>query len=118
VQDKLRGQVLNRRTGRLGQSIQQRVDSTAASVTGVVYSAGDVKYAAIHEICGHIAGPGIEAKTAKALMLGVGGKKVFAKWVNWRGATMPERSYMRTSLADMKDEIVQKMTAAVQEGTQ
>jgi phage gpG-like protein len=116
VQDKLLGQVLNRRTGRLGQSIQQKVDSSATAITGTVYSAGDVKYAAIHEFGGHIPARVIEAKNGKALAFTMGGKQVFAKRVNWPGATMPERSFMRSSLADMKDEIVQRMTSAVQEG--
>ena len=117
IQDKLLGQVLNRRTGRLGQSIQQKVDSSATSITGTVYSAGDVKYAAIHEFGGHIPAHIIEAKNAQALAFVMGGKQVFAKRVNWPGATMPQRSFMRSSLADMKDEIVQKMTQAVQEST-
>ncbi len=118
VDDKLRGQVLNRRTGRLGQSIQQRVDSSAASITGTVYSAGDVKYAAIHEFGGHIPAREIVAKNAKALSFVMNGNRVFAKSVQWPGANMPQRSYMRSSLADMKDEIIEKMTIAVQEGMQ
>jgi phage gpG-like protein len=116
IQDKLLGQVLNRRTGRLGQSIQQKVDSTATGITGTVYSAGDVKYAAIHEFGGHIPGHEIVARNAQALAFMMGGKQVFAKRVNWPGATMPERSFMRSSLADMRDEIVEKMTQAVQDG--
>lgn len=116
VQDKLLGQVLNRRSGRLGQSIQQKVESTGSSITGTVYSAGDVKYAAIHEFGGYIPAHVIEAKNAQSLAFTMGGRQVFAKRVNWPGATMPERSFMRSSLADMKEEIVQKMTLAVQEG--
>ena len=116
IQDKLAGQVLNHRSGRLQQSIQQKVDSNATSVTGTVYSAGDVKYAAIHEFGGQIPAHEIVAKNAQALAFMMGGKMVFAKRVNWPGATMPERSFMRSSLADMRDEIVQKMTQAVQEG--
>lgn len=116
IQDKLLGQVLNRRTGRLGQSIQQKVDSSVTSVTGTVYSAGDVKYAAIHEFGGQIPAHEIVARNANALAFMMGGKQVFAKRVQWPGATMPERSFMRSSLADMRDEIVQKMTQAVREG--
>lgn len=117
VRDKLLGQVLNRRSGRLGQSIQQKVESTGTSITGTVYSAGDVKYAAIHEFGGHISAREIVARNAKSLAFVMGGKQVFAKRVQWPGATMPERSFMRSSLADMKEEIVQGMTLAVQEGT-
>lgn len=124
IQDKLLGQVLNRRNGGLGQSIQQKVDSTSTSVVGTVYSAGDVKYAAIHEFGGVINHPGGTAFYVSQLL---GGR---AFWVSNASAladklprtaahqiTMPERSYMRSSLADMKDDIIQKMTLAVNEGT-
>lgn len=117
VRDKLLGQVLNRRTGRLGQSIQQRVETAANGATGIVYSSGDVPYAAIHEFGGHTAAHVIEARNAKALAFEMAGKMVFAKRVNHPGSNMPERSFMRSSLADMKDEIIERMTQAVQEGT-
>lgn len=117
VNDKLRGQVLNRRTGRLGQSIQQKVTSGATAITGTVFSAGDVKYAAIHEYGGQTAAHVIEAVNAKALAFEKAGQLIFAKRVNHPGSKIPERSYMRSSLADMKDEIIAKMTLAVQQGT-
>ncbi len=118
IQDKLLGQVLNRRTGRLGQSIQQKVETNSSGITGIVYSAGDVKYAAIHEFGGHISAHEIVAKNAQALSFSMGGKQIFAKRVNWPGATMPERSFMRSSLADMKQEIIDKMTLAVKDAAQ
>lgn len=116
VQDKLMGQVLHRRTGRLGQSIQQRVESDSGSVTGIVYSSGDVPYGRIHEYGGKTAAHVIEAKNGKALAFAKGGQMVFARRVNHPGSLMPERSFMRSSLKDMKDEIIQKMTLAVREG--
>lgn len=116
VQDKLMGQVLNRRTGRLGQSIQQRVETFPQAVFGVVYSSGDVPYARIHEYGGKTAAHVIEARNAKALSFLMNGQQVFARRVNHPGSNIPERSYMRSSLADMKDEIVRKMTLAVEEG--
>lgn len=112
VQDKLLGQVLNRRTGRLGQSIQTKVESSPTSITGIVYSAGDVKYAAIHEFGGRTSPHIIEPKTAQALYFN--GR--FAKRVNHPGSNIPERSYMRSSLADMADEIKQRLQAAIAEG--
>lgn len=117
VRDKLLGQVLHRRTGMLGQSIQDKVNSSPAEVTGTVYSSGDVPYARIHEYGGKTAAHIIEARNAKALSFTIGGKQVFAKRVNHPGSVMPERSFMRSSLADMKSEIIEKMTAAVGEGT-
>lgn len=116
VNDKLMGQVLNRRTGRLGQSIQQRVESTDSSVTGIVYSAGDVPYARIQEYGGRTAAHVIEAKNGKALAFMMGDKQVFARRVNHPGSNIPERSYMRSSLADMKAEIIDRMREAVGEG--
>lgn len=116
VNDKLSGQVLNHVTGKLWRSIQQTVSDDTTSITGKVYSAGDVKYAAIHEYGGRTPPHVIEAKTGKALAFTMGGKQVFFKKVNHPGSVMPERSYMRSSLADMKEEITSSIKDAVLEG--
>lgn len=112
VRDKLNGQVLQRRTGRLGQSIQTEVTNTSTTITGIVYSAGDVKYARIHEFGGQTAPHIIVPKNAQALYFN--GR--FAKKVNHPGSKIPERSYMRSSLADMAAEISANLKAAVAEG--
>ena len=104
-------------SGRLGHSIQQKVDSSPTSVTGTVYSAGDVKYAAIHEFGGKTAAHEIVAKNGQALAFMMGGKQVFFKKVNHPGSTMPERSFLRSSLGEMKDEIIGGIREAVAEGT-
>lgn len=114
VRDKLIGQVLNRRTGRLGQSIQSRIERATNHITGYVFSSGDVKYAAIHEFGGRTPPHVIYPKTAKALYF----NGIFAKKVNHPGSQMPERSFMRSSLADMKTEIMQRMERAVKDGVQ
>ena len=80
-------------------------------------SSGDVKYAGIHEFGGTIDIPEITAK-GKALAFMRGGQQEFYKKVAAHTITMPERSFMRSSLADMKDQIVREMTEAVREGTQ
>jgi phage gpG-like protein len=113
--DKLSGQVLNHKSGNLWRSIQNHVTDGSTSVTGKVYSAGDVKYAAIHEFGGHIPSHVIEAKNAKSLAFVMGGQMRFFKQVNWPGATMPERSFLRSSLSDMKDDIVTGLKEAAQE---
>ena len=118
IRDKLVGQVLNRRSGRLGQSIQERVESSTTAVTGVVYSSGDVPYARIHEYGGKTAAHVIKAKNADALAFMWRGKQAFYKKVNHPGSNMPERSYMRSSLKDMKDEITERLQRAVTEGSQ
>jgi HK97 gp10 family phage protein len=114
--DKLSGQVLNVRTGALRASIANQVTETVTTVTGRAFSSGDVKYAAIHEFGGKIPAREIVATKAQALAFVMGGKQVFAKSVQFPGAIMPERSFMRSSLADMKPEIVEGLTEAVREG--
>lgn len=114
---KLMGQVLQKRTGRLMQSIQGRVSqATATAVMGRVYSSGDVKYAGIHEYGGVTSPHIIEARKAKALAFGIGGATVFARSVNHPGSKMPERSFLRSSLEDRASEIKEALTRAVMEG--
>jgi hypothetical protein len=48
----------------------------------------------------------------------IGGKQTFAARVNLQAITMPERSYMRSSLAEMADEIRDGLSAAVVGATQ
>ena len=48
-----------------------------------------------------------------ALAFAVGGKQVFAARVNLPAIAMPERSYMRSSLAEMGDEITDGLSEAV-----
>jgi len=106
IEDKLSGQVLNKRTGALQQSIQRDVETGASSVVGEVFSAGDVKYAAVHEF----------GATFKRAVTVAWGKPV----KNPRDATFnyPERSFLRSSLGDKHDEVVQGLTDAVGEGSQ
>ena len=90
VADKLQGQVLRHRSGALGRSITTEVSTSGATTTGEVFSAGDVKYAAIHEFGFH----GVES------CLSVLGKP-FTRQVD-----LPERSFMRSSLEDHAERIV------------
>ena len=105
VKTKLSGSVLNVRTGNLRRSIQNEMERSDNSVTGKVYSAGDVKYAAIHEFGGTTAPHVIEARNAKSLAFVTAGKTVFARKVNHPGSVIPERSFMRSSLREMSPEI-------------
>lgn len=115
-QDKLQGQVLNHQSGALQRSIFSIVTQSAESVIGKVAQSGDVKYGAIHEFGGTIPAHVVTAKSASALAFVWRGKQVFFKSVNIPAITMPERSFMRSALADMKDEIIKGMTDAVKEG--
>jgi len=116
VKQKLTGQVLNVRTGALRRSIFSTVDSNVNGVIGRVASAGDVKYAAIHEFGGQTPAHDIFPVNASALHFFMGGKEVFAKVVHHPGSRMPERSYLRSSLADMAPTIEAELRAAAVEG--
>lgn len=105
VAGKLQGQVLNHRTGALGRSIQTDVQTSGDTTTGKVFSAGDVKYAAIHEYGGRTAPHDIYPDKAEALAFMIGGQQVFAKHVRHPGSQIPERSFLRSSLNEMADEI-------------
>lgn len=118
VRDKLAGQVLNRRTGALARSIQWKIEESGTGVQGLVYSAGDVKYAAIHEYGGRTPPHVIEAKNKLALTFMQNGKQVFYKRVNHPGSVMPERSFMRSALSDMRQEIIDSLTRAVTQEAQ
>jgi phage gpG-like protein len=110
--EKLSGQVLNRRTGALSDSIGSEVTSTTFPVRGAVFSRG-VKYAAIHEYGGTTAPHVIMAKNAQALAFMMDGKMVFRRMVNHPGSVMPERSYMRSSVAENLNEITFAVRSAI-----
>jgi phage gpG-like protein len=113
VQQKLAGTVLNARTGALARSIVSSIEETATGVAVTIASNGDVKYAAIHEFGGTIPPHEILPNKARALAFAIGGKQVFAARVNLPAVTMPERSYLRSSLEEMAEEITDGLTDAV-----
>ncbi len=117
VQQKLAGGVLNPRTGALARSIVTTIMESAAGISVSVASNGDVKYAAIHEFGGTIPPHEIVPDKARALAFAIG-KQVFARRVNLPAVTMPERSYLRSSLAEMADEIRDGLSEAVVEAVQ
>ncbi len=114
--EKLDGQVLNRRTGALARSISHKVSVAGDTITGTVFSSGDVKYAAIHEFGGQTAPHEIVANKAKALAFAMGGKTVFAKRVMHPGSKIPERSFLRSSLSEMAGQIAAGLKQAAFDG--
>jgi phage gpG-like protein len=114
VQQNLNGGVLNAKSGALAHSIVAMVDDASENVS-VRIATSDVKYAAIHEYGGVIPPHEIVPGKARALAFAIGGKQVFAARVNLPAVTMPERSYMRSSLAEMADEIREGLSEAVVE---
>jgi phage gpG-like protein len=117
IQQKLSGAVLNQKSGALARSIVTTVDDSSANIS-VSIATTDIKYAAIHEFGGVIPPHEIVPDKAKALAFMVGGKQVFAARVNLPAIAMPERSYMRSSLAEMADEIGDGLREAVVDALQ
>ena len=115
--DKLSGQVLNVVTGALRRSITRGpVEEVGEGLSVAVFSAGDVKYAGIHEFGGTTKPHDIYPKNAQALAFMMGGQQIFAKVVHHPGSKMPERSFMRSSLDDMAATIVEELGVSLQEG--
>jgi phage gpG-like protein len=115
IQQKLSGDVLNRKSGALARSIYATIDDAPADVSVTLATSADIKYAAIHEYGGMIPPHQIVPDKAKALAFLVGGKQAFAARVNLPAIAMPERSYMRSSLAEMAGEIRDELSEAVAE---
>ena len=115
IQQKLSGEVLNQKSGALKRSIVIAIDDSSASMTASLAVSGDIKYAAIHEFGGVIPPHDILPDKARALAFAVGGKEVFAARVNLPAIAMPERSYMRSSLAEMADDIREELSEAAAE---
>src|ERR1700748_1096788 len=104
--DKLSGGVLNARTGALGASIASSVTADGDGVLASVGSEGDVKYAAIQEYGGKTSAHEILPSKGHVLAFVAGDGEHFARRVEHPGSLIPERSYLRSALADMNDEIV------------
>jgi len=101
VEEKLSGQVLNARSNGLRNSVRHEIADDSSGVMAVV--GANTPYARIHEYGGTIV-----PVVANALRFFIGGKMIIAKSV-----TMPERSYLRSTLAEQQEEIRRALTAAV-----
>jgi len=113
--EKLTGQVLKTRTGTLRRSINYRVDKTPSEIIGRVGIGADAaKYGIMHEfglrgtenVRSHL-------RTIKK----VWGKSISPKQISVRSHTRtvnyPERSFMRTALAEMRPIIQSDISKAV-----
>lgn len=112
VENKLAGQVLKRRTGTLARSIRRGVAvvETPKGIVGVVgLGAADLKvakYGAVHEYGAKMPARVVVPKNKMALRWMVGNKPVFAKRCNIPAYTMPERSFLRSSLKEMESDFI------------
>jgi phage gpG-like protein len=98
---KLSGQVLHIRTNRLKSSIQGTTNDDGQSLEGKVGT--NVIYARIHEYGGEI-----KAKNSPLLRFKIGDQ-----WISKKKVTMPERPYLRPSLQENKEFIVQRFSKSV-----
>jgi phage gpG-like protein len=106
VKNKLSGAVLNTGSGALRDSIAASVTADADSVLASVGSEGDVKYAAIQEYGGKTSAHEILPVKGDVLAFVASDGQHFARRIEHPGSVIPERSYLRSSLEDMKDEIL------------
>lgn len=93
VKNKLSGQILKRKTGRLAGSIATAQEIRGQDVIGKVGS--NLKYARIHELGGVI-----RPKNFRFLHFVVNGQEVFAKKV-----TIPKRPYIKPSIEESSKKI-------------
>jgi hypothetical protein len=120
--NKLGGQVLKRKTGTLSRSIQQNVTETASGVSGFVDSrineSSPLKYAAVHE---YGFNGSVTVREHLRMMTQAFGHpvkephKITIRTFN-RNMNMPERSYLRSSLGELQQQITDAINAAVDRG--
>jgi phage gpG-like protein len=116
AEHKLAGQVLAIRSGGLRRSVAQTVEERRDEILGRVGLDGSVPYGAIHEFGGRTPAHAIQTKRARVLAFARDGKTVFAARVSHPGSALPERSFLRSALADLGPEIRAALAAAVSEG--
>ena len=114
--EKLSGQVLQQRSGKLKRSIEvipASIDRVSGVVSGGVQGAGGPAfYGKFHEF-GTTRSYEIVPVTKQALSFLIGDKRVFAKRVTH--PPIQERSFMRSSQEEMKEEIISGLQQTVQQ---
>lgn len=113
--NKLSGQVLNVRTGRLRRSITYVVNKTPSRITGIVGT--NVEYARAHELgfSGEVSVKAHLREIKKAW-----GKDITPRTVevrtHSRQVNLPAKSFLRSALSDMAPEIIQTLQQSVRQG--
>jgi phage gpG-like protein len=116
VERKLSGEVLQQKSGRLAASIAVAVERSGLAASATVGS--DAPYAAIHEYGGVIPAREILPQSARAPAFPWRGQQRFFKRVSLPAVTMPERSFLRSALAETAPEIRAAIAAAAVEAMQ
>lgn len=108
---KLTGEVLHVRSGTLRRSINNKVVTNAAGASGTVGT--NVKYGRIHEY--GFSGP-VNVKGHLRTIKHAFGREIAPKQVEVGGFTrqvrMPERSFLRSALKEMKPQLLAQLEAA------
>ncbi len=113
-QTKLQGQVLHHRTGNLSSHVHPQTNDDGKTITTKVgIDSNAVPYAAVHEYGGYIHVP--EVSGPLMVFEGQGGT-VFTRKHRAFTVNMPERSYMRSSLAERRDDYIRQIDGAVAQG--
>ncbi len=114
VKVKLSGETLASRSGALRESIETSFDG---DLEARVFSSGDVKYAAAQEygFDGEESVAAHNREIRQAFGKAISPKTIFVAAFSHH-MHLPERSYMRSSLDEMHDEISQGFAAAIEEG--
>ena len=116
VSDKWSGQVLKSHSGNLKRAIIQiPAERTDETISGGVGLGREAAYGLAHEFGAHI--PERVPVRAKALhWIGADGQDVFSKRA--RAFDLPERSFMRSSFAEFRDQIEDAMREAARKGSE
>lgn len=107
--EKLSGQVLNRRSGRLSRSVHPDVKSVPGTVTGIVGT--NVKYGRLHEYGGTVQVPAHLRRVTQVF-----GRKLdnpIMAQVRAHSARFPQRSFLRSALLDSTLRFREEMKRAV-----
>lgn len=104
IANKLSGDPLNRRSGRLSRSVHGLTERSGQLVSGVIGAGADVPYAGIQEYGGDIF-----PHKAKALSWvdAASGQRIFAKHVH-----ITEKAYMRSTLTQRAPDGIAALKAA------
>ncbi len=111
IKDNLSGTVLQAESGTLRDSIEVRFEPSAAALVAMT------KYAAAQEY-GFVGEESVSAHSREireAFGRTIAPKTIFVRAFS-RTMNLPERSYMRSALDEMQDEIAAALSDAVEEG--
>jgi hypothetical protein len=113
-QNKLSGQVLRSRTGSLRSSIDLRIDQNGGAITASVFS--DSRHAGAQEygFAGTVSVRASLRRITEAFGRPIAGKTINVRSYN-RRMDLPERSFLRSALEDIRPAIREEVEAALAE---